>query len=180
MRIVAGTARGRRLVVPEGVDVRPTSDRAREATFNALDSIGATRDAVVLDLFAGTGALGLEALSRGAAHVTFVDRSAAAIDAVRANVDALGFGERATVVRADAMDRVSRSTDVYDLALLDPPYTFDAWPELLERVRAEVVMVESDQQIDVMPHWVAFRQKRYAGTVVVLARAASVAGSEES
>ncbi len=167
-------------MVPEGVDVRPTSDRAREATFNALDSIGATHDAVVLDLFAGTGALGLEALSRGAAHVTFVDRSAAAIDAVRANVDALGFGERATVVRADAMDRVSRSTDVYDLALLDPPYTFDAWPELLERVRAEVVMVESDQQIDVMPHWVAFRQKRYAGTVVVLARAASVAGSEES
>lgn len=180
MRIVAGTAKGRRLVVPEGVEVRPTSDRAREATFNALNSMGALRDATVLDLFAGTGALGLEALSRGAAHVTFVDRSAAAVAAVRANVDALGFADRASVVRADALDRASRAGDGYDLALLDPPYGFDAWPELLERVEAEVLIVESDREVDVGPRWVAVRQKRYAGTVVVLARAASVAGSEES
>ncbi len=180
MRIVAGSAGGRRLVVPEGLDVRPTSDRVREATFNALDSIGAIRDSAVLDLFAGTGALGLEALSRGAAQATFVDRSPSALAAVRANVDSLGFADRVTIVRADAMERLALSVERYDLAFLDPPYGFDSWPELLERVDAEVLAVESDREIDVSPRWVAFRQKRYAGTVVVLARAASVAGSEES
>ena len=180
MRIIAGTARGRRLVSPDGQDVRPTSDRAREATFNALHSAGAIEAATVLDLFAGSGALGLEALSRGADHVIFVDSSPVALAAVRANLDLLGFTARATVVAGDAMADFPGRGSEYDLALLDPPYAFDRWPDLLRQLTARVIMVESDREIDVAPRWVAFRQKRYAGTVVTLARAAATVDSEKS
>ncbi|HKY17042.1 MAG TPA: RsmD family RNA methyltransferase, partial [Microthrixaceae bacterium] len=87
MRVVAGSARGIQLSAPRGLAVRPTSDRVKEATFNALASMGVLVDATVLDLFAGSGALGIEALSRGAAHVTFVDSAAASLRAIEANLD---------------------------------------------------------------------------------------------
>src|SRR3954451_2504981 len=103
MRVVAGEARGIRLVAPKGLDIRPTSDRVREAVFNALGSLGAVEGATVVDLFAGTGALGIEALSRGAAHATFVDRDRIAVDTVRRNLDATKLGDQATIVRADVM-----------------------------------------------------------------------------
>src|SRR5438105_4298652 len=98
MRVVAGTARGIRLVAPPGRDTRPTSDRVREATFNALGSLGAIEDARVVDLFAGTGALGIEALSRGAAHATFVERERAAIDTIERNLAAARLAAVGTVV----------------------------------------------------------------------------------
>lgn len=170
MRIIAGSARGRRLVVPEGEIVRPTGDRVREAAFNSLYSAGAIEGVTVLDLFAGSGAMGLEALSRGADHVTFVDASPIAIDAVQTNVDALGFAERATVRRADAMTYVASSPAV-DVAILDPPYPFDEWSTLLGQVPAEVVVVESDREIELGPRWESFKCGRYAATVVELARA---------
>ena len=102
MRIVSGVARGRRLLTPQGREVRPTSDRVREATFNALVSMDAVAGSHVLDLFAGSGAMGIEALSRGADRATFVDASPAAISAVRENLAATGLSGRATVVRGDA------------------------------------------------------------------------------
>jgi 16S rRNA G966 N2-methylase RsmD len=98
MRVVGGTARGRRLVAPPGAATRPTTDRVREAIFNALWSRGALDGARVLDLFAGSGALGVEALSRGAAHATFVDRAAVARRAIRRNLETCGFLERAEIV----------------------------------------------------------------------------------
>ena len=120
-RIVAGSHRGRRIAAPPGRDTRPTSDRVREALFSILGD--RLQDARVLDLFAGSGALGLEALSRGAATVTFVDSAPAAIRALRANLEALGA--EAEVVRADAL-RWLRSAPAaarqYDLVFLDPPY----------------------------------------------------------
>src|SRR5262245_17447264 len=102
MRVIAGTARGRKLVAPVGSGTRPTGDRVREATFNALTSLGALDGAVVLDLFAGSGALGIEALSRGAASCTFVDVDRAARKAVADNLATCGFADRATVVAAPA------------------------------------------------------------------------------
>ena len=135
MRIVAGEHRSRRLVVPAGRAVRPTSDRAREALYASLGRhvVGAR----VLDLFAGSGALGLEALSRGAASCLFVERDAAALDAIRANVAALGEGERATVRKGDAL-RVLRTLaeagERFDLVLADPPY--EDVPRLAERLSA--------------------------------------------
>src|SRR5258706_10039093 len=102
MRVVAGTAGGLRLVTPTGHTVRPTSDRAREATFNALESLGAVESARVLDLFAGSGAMGIEALSRGAAHATFVDHDPQARDAVRRNLETTRLADDALIVAADA------------------------------------------------------------------------------
>ena len=91
MRVVAGTARGTRLAAPKGVDIRPTSDRAKEAIFNSLHSRSAIEEAEVLDLFAGTGALGIEALSRGAKKATFVDKSSESLELVRKNLKKSGF-----------------------------------------------------------------------------------------
>ena len=124
VRIVGGSLRGRRLRAPAGTRVRPTAERVREALFDILSHgamSGPFEGARVIDLFAGTGALGLEALSRGAAHLTAVERDAEALAALRVNIEALGCGTRATVVAADAT-RPPPATRPCNLALLDPPY----------------------------------------------------------
>ena len=169
LRIIAGEARGRRLSAPEGMDVRPTTSRVREAVFNSLHSQGCLEGANVLDLFAGSGALGLEALSRGAASATFVESAPSALAALRANIDAVGFNDRCRVVPGDVMEELPRLSGDYGVALCDPPYRFDAWPELLSRLPAGVVMAESDQAVVIGPEWVVIKQRRYAGTVVVIA-----------
>jgi 16S rRNA (guanine966-N2)-methyltransferase len=177
MRVVAGIARGRRLQSPGGNATRPTSDRVREATFNALGSLGAVQDATVIDLFAGSGALGIEALSRGAATATFVDHDRAAIAAVRANLDTCGFADRAEVVQAPAAQFVARSVAAgrtWDLALLDPPYDHADWPTLLSSLPAELAVVESGGEVALPDGWVELRAKRYGGTLVVIAEQAPV------
>jgi 16S rRNA (guanine966-N2)-methyltransferase len=120
-RVVAGSRGGRRLVVPPGSGTRPTSDRAREALFNTLDGLLDLTGAAVLDLYAGSGALGLEALSRGAAEALFVESDRRAVQAIRANLAA--FGLTATV-RAVPVARAIAATPprAYDVAFLDPPY----------------------------------------------------------
>jgi 16S rRNA (guanine966-N2)-methyltransferase len=120
VRLVAGRFGGRRLVAPAGARTRPTSDRVREALFSLLRDVSGAR---VLDLFAGSGALGLEALSRGAAEAVFVDSSAAAVRAVRANLEALGVDAQIRRRDARAFLRDAREHDrPYDLVFLDPPY----------------------------------------------------------
>lgn len=177
MRVVAGHARGRRLVAPEGVDTRPTLDRVREAMFNSLVSLDAIDDARVLDLYAGSGALGIEALSRGAASCVFVDHSREARRAISANLEATGFLDRATVVAQDALgwlrDAGSASlVDSFDLVLIDPPYAAEdeLWSEVLAhvgRLAADgVVVAESARAIALPPGWDARKQKRYGGTLV--------------
>jgi 16S rRNA (guanine966-N2)-methyltransferase len=169
VRVVAGTARGRRLVAPPGLDTRPTSDRVREAVFNALQSLGAIEGANVLDLFAGSGALGIEALSRGAAHATFVDTDRDAVASVRVNLTSTGMADRATLVHRDAMAFLAASRERFDLALCDPPYVFSSWPDLLDVLPARTVVVESDRSIDLGPRWEMAREKRYGTTVVEIA-----------
>ncbi len=124
MRIVAGQYRGRRLAAPRGMDVRPTSDKVREAAFSILGNIDGT---AVLDLFAGTGAMGLEALSRGASAATFVEVDRQAADVVRRNVDATVSGDRSGVHlrKGDAvrtLHALSAEGMHYDLVFFDPPY----------------------------------------------------------
>lgn len=172
MRVVAGRARGRRLVSPRGRAVRPTSDRVREATFNALSSLDALEDASVLDLFAGSGALGIEALSRGAATATFVDHDPTALAAVRANLSTTGLAPAATVVRSEASRFVASGPGRFDLALLDPPYDFDgsSWSGLLDLLDAGLAVLESDREIDPGQRWEPVRVKRYGATVVTLVR----------
>ena len=166
MRVVSGIARGRKLVAPKGDATRPTSDFVREAIFNSLQAHVDLDGATVLDLFAGTGALGIEALSRGAAHATFVEHGRDALAALRANLAATSLTDRATVVDADATKAPLPSVDV---AFADPPYAFTAWDDLLTRVDAGIVVVESDREIVPPPPWRVLRAKRYGTTVVVLA-----------
>ena len=120
MRIIAGTHRGRRIAAPKGRDTRPTSDRVRE---NAFNLIGPVDEAEVLDLFAGSGAMGLEALSRGAAHVTFVEHDRDACRVIGANLDTLGV--EAIVLQLDAVRALEQERSAYDLVLCDPPYDYD-------------------------------------------------------
>ncbi len=150
--------------------MRPTGDRVREATFNALGSLDLVRDARVLDLFAGSGALGIEALSRGASHCTFVDSARQSIAATRANLASCDMGDRCSVVGMDSLAFLagSDSTD-FDLVLVDPPYAFDRWDYLLGLVRSPVVVIESDRSIDPGPDRVVQRERRYGGTVVTIA-----------
>jgi 16S rRNA (guanine966-N2)-methyltransferase len=119
MRVIAGSLGGRRLVAPRGLATRPTSDRVREALFSALGDVGG---ATVLDLFAGTGALGIEALSRGATRATFVESARPALTALRDNLAALGLAGRAQVL-AQPVERAAPSLrGPFDLVFLDPPY----------------------------------------------------------
>ncbi|HCB34140.1 MAG TPA: 16S rRNA (guanine(966)-N(2))-methyltransferase RsmD, partial [Acidimicrobiaceae bacterium] len=121
MRIVGGVWSGRRLSVPAGSGVRPTADRVREAVFNMLYGIGLPDGATVVDAFCGTGALGVEALSRGAAHVTFVDTDRAVCDALAATLDELGAEpERRRIVCGDAVSFAAGAAG-FDLLLADPP-----------------------------------------------------------
>ena len=154
MRIIAGTHRGRRLVAPKGEHTRPTGDRVREALFNL---VGPVEDAAVLDLYAGSGALGLEALSRGARSCVFVEVDGAACKAIRINLETLEL-TGALVVQRDALVALREETTAgrrHDLVLLDPPY--DRWAavaqrlgELLPQVVAPsgLVVVETDARVE--------------------------------
>lgn len=124
MRVVGGSLKRRALAAPEGLDVRPTSDRAREALFNILDHREGRplRGARVLDVFAGSGALGIEALSRGAAHCTFIETLPQALAAIRLNLGKLGIAAQATVIARDAAHPGKSDAEPASLVLLDPPY----------------------------------------------------------
>jgi 16S rRNA (guanine966-N2)-methyltransferase len=153
MRIIAGTHRGHTIYAPKGRDTRPTSDRVRENVFNILGSVDG---AVVLDLYAGSGAMGLEALSRGAARAVFVERDGEAVRAIERNLDKLRLS--ATVLRQDAVTALAAeagSGRKYDLVLVDPPYDMYSHIEptlarYLPALLADdgVVVVETDVRVE--------------------------------
>lgn len=182
MRVVAGTARGRKIVAPPGLDVRPTLDRVRQAIFNALDARGAVDGARVIDVFAGSGALGIEALSRGAGHVTFVEQDRKSLACIAENLEHLGFTDRATIVRSDVVAWSAWRIPDADLILIDPPYTFTGWEKLLERVlpalsrsgelsldHVGVAVLETRKSMALPATWEVVREQRYGGTVVTFA-----------
>lgn len=174
MRVVAGEFRGRRIAAPATTATRPTTDRVREAVFNALSSLDVLVGATVADLYAGSGALGIEALSRGAEHCTFVEKDRAALSAIHDNIATLGLSGRTRVVSGDALI-MSKGLDV-DIVFADPPYGFDQWPALLATVHAAFVVAESAGEIDASDGWQQTRVKRYGRTwVTFLAREPSPA-----
>jgi len=181
--VIGGELRGRRLSAPVGPGVRPTSDRVREAIFDIIYSLGGVDGLQVADLFAGTGALGIEALSRGAASVTFVDRSPDALAGVRANLVAVGLdrAERdgdATVVRADVDVWVATTASRYDLILCDPPYDYDGWDPLVAALPADLAILESAGPVPAPPGWGIIKTKRYGGTIVTVTRPEPVTETE--
>lgn len=155
MRIIAGEARSRQLKAPEGRDTRPTLDRVRENVFNILQL--RVRGARVLDLFAGSGALSLEAVSRGAGMAVMVDHDRAAIAAERANVEALRFGDRTRILPMDwrrAASMLLAEGERFDLVFLDPPYAMRDMTEVMEAVApllSEDAVVVLEHQAQVMP-----------------------------
>ena len=132
MRVITGTARGRRLKELEGSDTRPTTDKVKESLFNILQFELEGRR--VLDLFAGTGQLGIEALSRGAAHCTFVERRSDAVRLVRENLKVTDLTEQARVVQGDALEFLAGCREKFDIILLDPPYEAGLLEPALERI----------------------------------------------
>lgn len=135
MRVITGSARGKKLKTLEGLDVRPTSDKVKEAVFSIIQfEIPGAR---VLDLFAGSGQLGIEALSRGAKSCVFVDKSRASVNCVKENIDACGFGNVSRVVNSDALDFLCAPGE-YDILLLDPPYHQGLLLDALLKIKGKV------------------------------------------
>lgn len=188
MRVIAGEFRGRKLIAPGGSGTRPTADRVKEALFSMLADVSG---AVVLDLFAGTGALGIEALSRGAARAVFVERGPDALSALRANLTALGLFTRAGEASGSSQPRVEvRSQEAlgalkraaiagerYDLVFLDPPYAQAAslarkLGEALPRVLAAnaLVVLESDRRAPLALGLEVERERRYGDTSITIHR----------
>jgi 16S rRNA (guanine966-N2)-methyltransferase len=186
VRVISGSARGRAILAPPGHAVRPTSEKTRQAVFNALASRDFVHNATVIDLFAGTGALGIEALSRGASQATFVDQDRTAVGCITHNLDHLHFTDRSTVVRSDALRWLDgagpKSFAVDDgaplLVLADPPYTFNSWNELLHRLHSRLAplgvdalaVIESSRSIELPPDWELEREQRYGAATVTFTR----------
>jgi 16S rRNA (guanine966-N2)-methyltransferase len=140
--------------------------------------MGAIEGATVADLFAGSGAMGIEALSRGAVRVVFVETDRAAVESIEANLAATGFdGATVEIVRVDAVRWAQRSEPV-DVAIIDPPYAFDGWPDLLAGLDAQVIVCESGGPLDLGPAWQVLRSKRYGSTVVTVAQTRRAGNTE--
>jgi 16S rRNA (guanine966-N2)-methyltransferase len=178
LRVHGGAARGRRLTSPRGI--RPSQGVVKEAVFNMLG--GSLQDAGVLDLFAGSGALGIEALSRGAGRVTFVEREPKAVGAILANLDALGYREQSQVFRADVLRWLRANPEAVTAAaviLVDPPYNdavLDRALQLLDEGVAEdaLVVVEhsSRQPLSLPPRLRPARERTYGDAAVTVLEAA--------
>lgn len=169
MRIVAGELRGRKIVAPVGDKTRPTTDMAREAIFNALTSMDVIIGSRILDLFAGSGALGIEALSRGAKHCIFIERDKDALVSLQENIKKLNLEDRSTIVRGDAKAGLAKYANI-DFVLADPPYDFADWQQVLDQISAGLVVAESNREITGVAGWESTRAKRYGRTHVTYLR----------
>ncbi len=187
MRVVAGTARGTVLKTPEGMLTRPTADRVKEAVFSILHFD--VQDAVVLDLFGGTGQLGIEALSRGARRAVFVDQQQKACELIRENLRRTRFQNQGAVVRSDYLEYLKRSAEKFDIILLDPPYA-EIFLENALNCIAEIdilrdngiIVTERPVGKDLavsMPGFVRSRDYKYGKTLITLYRREDASGNEE-
>jgi 16S rRNA (guanine966-N2)-methyltransferase len=174
MRVIAGRYRGRRLRAPRGTVTRPTSERVREGLFSMLGALDGAR---VLDLFAGTGALGIEALSRGAEQVVFVERDRRAVEALRANLAALELDEEQALLRREDAHRAVKTAreqeETYDLLLIDPPYgrVRELGPELSALLAPGGRLVaESDRRAPPQLQLALVKERRYGDTEIRIYR----------
>ncbi|HAM68383.1 MAG TPA: 16S rRNA (guanine(966)-N(2))-methyltransferase RsmD [Ruminococcus sp.] len=176
MRVITGTARGHKLLTPEGLDTRPTTDKVKEAVCSALqfDFPGAK----VLDLFAGSGQMGIEALSRGASGAVFIDADPRALACIKQNVKACGFAERSSVLRSDAVSYLQRTTERFDIAFLDPPYRHDILPQILpllaEKMQKNgIIVCEHEPECKLSERILYFdlqKQKKYGKIIISIYR----------
>lgn len=156
MRVISGSLRGLKLSCPEGLKTRPTLDRVKEALFSML--FDKTADASVLDLFAGSGALGIEALSRYAAHCTFVDKDKEALSVIKSNIQKCRLCDRADIIESDSINFLEKTSGCYDIIFLDPPYGAGLYEQVLKIIKARgllkdngVVIAECDSSYEIAP-----------------------------
>lgn len=181
MRIIGGSARGRRLLAPKSDAIRPTADRVREALFNVLGQT--LEDVDVLDLYAGSGALALEALSRGARHAVLVDSDREAIRVCEANAASLGFSQRARIIRAQVartLELLEEEGAIFDLVFADPPYAARAAEDTLRQLQAArvcrpgtIACIEHDkreQTPKAIGSMFQIDQRRFGDTVISIYR----------
>jgi 16S rRNA (guanine(966)-N(2))-methyltransferase RsmD len=166
VRVIGGVARGRPLKAKIPPTVRPTTDYAREAIFSMLESRGGLFELTVADLYCGSGAMGIEALSRGASKVYFVDSEAACLNAARANLEPLGLAGEAVFVRATLP--LWQPTGDLDLVLADPPYGPLDLESVLKGVTASRVVIENDRHMEAPDGWIVTKTKRYGTTLVTM------------
>lgn len=189
MRVIGGAARGRKFSAPDLDTIRPTADRVREAVFDVLGHLGGVAGARVLDLFAGSGAFGIESLSRGARAVVFVDQERRATQTIEANLVAvkLDSAGEITVVQSDAIaycrvhqqglsaataPGASRPTvppESFDITLCDPPYAFTNWSKLLGVIPGALLVLESSRPLELPEHLEVYRVYRYGSTLITVA-----------
>ena len=180
MRIIGGTARGAALFAPKGLDTRPTRDQVKESLFNILQ--GCVPEATVLDLFAGSGALGLESVSRGAARAGLVDRDREAGQCIRRNIEKLRFQDRVALLQCDwtqAVQRLRAEGPRFDLVFLDPPYRMEALQALCDTLAAEGLLAPEavvvwEHRADVAPRlsaaFVPVKERSFGDTAFHLYR----------
>ncbi|MBQ3225976.1 MAG: 16S rRNA (guanine(966)-N(2))-methyltransferase RsmD [Clostridia bacterium] len=175
MRVISGTARGRKLVSPDGDSVRPTLDRVKESIFNMLSF--SIADASVLDLFAGSGALGIEALSRGAKSAVFVDKSVASLSIVRQNLQLTHLEDKAICIQSDFASYLSSAKDAFNLIFLDPPYAAGFMESALALIKERkllsedgIILCESDSGDEFVPSeaFSVYRNKKYGKARILL------------
>lgn len=181
MRVITGAAKGRRLLTPKSKRIRPALDQVKESVFNILFDV---RDQSVLDLYAGTGSMGIEALSRGAAHATFVDDFISAIALIRKNLERCGFRDRASVIKSPvraAIRRLSKSGKTFDIIFVDPPYlkncvnpTLEALAQSSVIAPSSIIIVEHHpkEPIEEMEGLKITDSRRYGQTIVSFLKSA--------
>ena len=174
MRIVAGAHRGAKLITPESEEIRPTSDRVRESLFNILDGgrfPNAYKNKLVIDAFAGTGALGLEAISRGASHVVFLEQAVTSLKVLFQNIRRLNAQEIATVITGDAIELAKNSTESAGLVMLDPPYNSQIGAPCIQNLKDKgwindntlIVLEQTAKEEITLPTWVEELDDRQYG-----------------
>ena len=176
MRIISGQYGRRKLEVPKGNDIRPTSDKIRGAIFNSLESLGAIHEARVLDAFSGSGALGIEALSRGAQHCTFIDKSRTSLDLSKRNIDTVGAAPHSDTLIGDA-SKINFKRKAFDLILLDPPYYKNLTELTLKNLEKQsailstaTIICETERSVNMShaPHYSVHSEKIYGDTKVTI------------
>lgn len=179
MRVISGMYKGRILKTVNNLSVRPVTDRVKQTLFDMLTTRMLMEDATALDLFAGSGALGIEALSRGAAHVTFVESDEEAAQYIERNLQMLGCADQTALIETDALSFIHRCTDSFDLIFADPPYLFDETPHIPELIFGKEILkpggyllIEhtTDLKYESTELFHAGPEKRFGRTVVTFLR----------
>jgi len=173
MRVITGSARGKKLESPEGLHTRPTTDRVKESVFNIIQSYLPAHN--VLDLFAGSGAMGIEALSRNSEHAVFIDNDSSAIAVIKRNLDGTRLKEKAKVINTTADSYLSSCKEKFDIIFLDPPYNRDFLNNIISKIISSkiladdgIIVVESELNGETVdnPQLHCFKTARYGKTVI--------------